>query len=417
MRHVIITAFLATLALPATAMADSPRFYGALMGHYILTDDQRPDLDDAGGLTGALGWTLSGPDAGYALDLELGGFGSYINHRSDAVHDYFHGVGLDLRWRPLGEAPVSPYLIGGAGVTYEDTQFLDRAYPMVNLGAGLRIVTPFRNVHLRAESRAYGVFNDRIGAFNTPPTPDEDFFVDARFGIGLEVAFSTAQAAVDTDGDGVVDGRDRCAATPTGQAVDGQGCPLPADSDADGVPDDRDACPDTDVGVAVLSTGCPPAPPAPAPAPAPEEAPDLDGDGVPNEADGCPNTPRGMEVDDRGCVIRQVVVFDDVNFEFNADRLTPVARDRLLNMASGLRGQPDLRLEIAGHTDAIGSEQANVALSRQRAESVRRYLVEQGIPSHRLTARGYGEGRPVASNETEVGRARNRRVEFHVLAP
>ncbi len=416
MRHLTTAVLLGALALPVMAQGDTPRLYGALMGHAVLTDDQRPDLDDAGGVTGALGWTLSRAGSGQKLDLELGGFSSYIDHESNAVNDYFHGIGLDLRWRPLGDNPVSPYLIGGAGVTYEDTQFLDRSYPVVNLGLGLRVDTPFRNVRLRAESRAYGVFNDRIGAFNNPPTPDEDFFVDARIALGVEVGFSTVDAVTDLDGDGVVDPRDRCPATPATVKVDGQGCPLPVDSDGDGVPDERDACPDTARGVAVLSTGCPPPLPEPTPTPVPVN-PDLDGDGVLNDDDGCPNTPPGMKVDPRGCVVKQVVVFDDVNFEFNSDRLTPDARNRLLNMADGLRGQPDLLLEIAGHTDSIGSEAANLKLSRQRADAVRRYLVEQGIPAHRLNAVGFGEAQPVATNMYEAGRAQNRRVEFRVIKP
>lgn len=407
---------LALCLAAGVSQAESDRFYGALMGHYVFSDDARPDLDDAGGWSAALGWTLPTDWERARIDIEFSGFGSYIDHESDAVNDYFHGVGLDLRWRPFAGAGVDPYLIGGGGAVYEDTQFLDKTFPMVNLGLGMRVATPFRNISLRGETRAYGVFNDRIGVFATPPRADEDFYIDTRISLGVEVAFSTAVAVGDADDDGVIDGRDQCEGTPLGREIDGRGCPLPADSDGDGVTDDRDACPGTPVGVAVLSTGCPPEPVAAMVTPAPAAPLDADGDGVANTADRCPDTPRGMRVDAAGCVVQQVVVFPDVNFEFGSDRLTPGARNTLLNMAGGLRGQPTLKLEIAGHTDALGTQVFNLKLSQKRAEAVRAYLMANGIAGDRLMANGYGEGNPVASNASEAGRAENRRVEFRVTS-
>jgi OOP family OmpA-OmpF porin len=83
-------------------------------------------------------------------------------------------------------------------------------------------------------------------------------------------------------------------------------------------------------------------------------------------------------------------------------------------VAKALQAQQNFNVEIAGHTDSTGSASYNENLSDQRAKSVRQYLIEQGIDADRLTARGYGELEPIASNENQSGRAMNRRVEFRV---
>ena len=81
------------------------------------------------------------------------------------------------------------------------------------------------------------------------------------------------------------------------------------------------------------------------------------------------------------------------------------------------RRYPDLRIEVGGHTDSRGSDALNLRLSQRRAESVLEYLAQAGVSRSRLSAVGYGEARPVASNDNETGRALNRRVEFVVLNP
>jgi OmpA-OmpF porin, OOP family len=142
---------------------------------------------------------------------------------------------------------------------------------------------------------------------------------------------------------------------------------------------------------------------------------DSDGDGVVDGVDRCPNTLRGAQVDQYGCAIKQVVTLEGVHFEYDSARLTPDSMAILDKVAETLQGQPSMEVEIAGHCSNEGSDAYNQRLSEQRADSVRRYLVNRGIASHRLRAVGYGESRPVASNETESGRAKNRRVEFHIL--
>ena len=161
----------------------------------------------------------------------------------------------------------------------------------------------------------------------------------------------------------------------------------------------------------------PPAPVMTPPPPAPVVAPprDSDGDGVLDDNDRCPNTPAGFTVDSSGCMIKQTVVLRGVNFEFDSDRMTVPARETLDHVADAIKAQPGLEIEIDGHTDSRGSDAYNQRLSQRRADAVRSYLVTRGVEGRTLVARGFGESRPVASNDTDEGRTENRRVEFVVL--
>ena len=147
------------------------------------------------------------------------------------------------------------------------------------------------------------------------------------------------------------------------------------------------------------------------------EAPpaDSDGDGVVDGVDRCPNTLRGTKVDQYGCAIRQVVTLEGVNFEYNSAVLTSDSLAILDGVARTLEGQSSMEVEIAGHCSSEGSDRYNQGLSERRADSVRNYLVRKGVSSGRMRAVGYGESRPIASNDTESGRSKNRRVEFNIL--
>ena len=80
-----------------------------------------------------------------------------------------------------------------------------------------------------------------------------------------------------------------------------------------------------------------------------------------------------------------------------------------------MKSQATLRIEVSGHTDNTGDKKANVILSEQRARAVVNFLIEKGIPAARMTYKGYGDTKPVASNDTEEGKAKNRRTEFSIL--
>ena len=148
---------------------------------------------------------------------------------------------------------------------------------------------------------------------------------------------------------------------------------------------------------------------------------DSDGDGVPDTADLCPDTPAGTEVDAKGCPKAQEIgdaepaaalLDETVYFEFDKSDLTAAARAKLDAIAAAIAeaGDAVLSIKLAGHTDEIGTDAYNQALSERRAGSVRDYLSRKGIAADLLSLTAYGETRPAASNDTEAGRAQNRRV-------
>ena len=109
------------------------------------------------------------------------------------------------------------------------------------------------------------------------------------------------------------------------------------------------------------------------------------------------------------------IVLNNMYFEFKSYKLLPESKYELNRIIEIMRENPTLTIAVGGHTDIIGSDAANLKLSKQRAESVVDYLAQRGIPRSRLVAKGYGRSRPVASNKTEEGRKKNRRVEIEVL--
>lgn len=205
------------------------------------------------------------------------------------------------------------------------------------------------------------------------------------------------------------------------------------DDDRDSVPDSEDWCPATAPNTRVGSNGCadwevpveckpvaaasPPVPVVPAKQAAAAPAADTDGDGVADPADQCAGTPAGMAVDATGCVQIEKVVLKGVSFEMGSATLRPDAAQTLRTVATAMKASPKTTVEIGGHTDSIGPADKNQRLSQRRAESVKRFLVGEGVDAARLDAKGYGEDQPVADNQTDAGRANNRRVEFKVTKP
>jgi len=141
-------------------------------------------------------------------------------------------------------------------------------------------------------------------------------------------------------------------------------------------------------------------PPSPPPPPPPEPAP-------------C-HVPPGFKVDANCHIIEQSVIVRAVDFEFNSTNLTAPAQQTLDEVASALLTQPELHVEIQGHTDSIGSSAYNLNLSQKRADAVRAYLISKGISASALAAKGYGKTKPIADNNTAEGRAENRRVAFEL---
>jgi len=161
---------------------------------------------------------------------------------------------------------------------------------------------------------------------------------------------------------------------------------------------------------------CPPPTPIPArtaAAPPVRKPPlDSDGDGVMDDNDKCPGTPRGAKVDQWGCWI-----LPDIQFEFDKHEILPKYRPVLDEVAEVMKMNPGLRMILGGHTCTMGTERYNVRLSENRAEAVKRYLVGRGADPMDILSKWYYYSRPKASNDTEEGRAKNRRTELEPVLP
>lgn len=142
---------------------------------------------------------------------------------------------------------------------------------------------------------------------------------------------------------------------------------------------------------------------------------DTDNDGVLDHHDQCADSPSEFSVDKKGCSIIELN-FGGVNFEPRSFDLTEKSQKLLDEVVVTINASPELQIiEVQAHTDYKGSGEANLKLSEKRAESVKAYLVSQGVVEKRLVAKGYGESQPIADNKTEEGRAKNRRVELKVI--
>ncbi len=230
----------------------------------------------------------------------------------------------------------------------------------------------------------------------------------------------------DTDGDGIEDRKDACPNTPG--LAEFNGCP---DTDGDGIPDPQDACP-TVAGLAALN-GCPDADGdgiTDAQDQCPNEAgpkanngcpyKDRDGDGVLDKDDQCPDVPG--TVANKGCPEVSMEIIKKLNdysktilFDYDKATIRKESYSALQSIADIMKEYPNSNFLIEGHTDSRGSDAYNEKLSHERAGSVREYLTTIGMQGSRLTSKGFGETRPIATNNTAAGRQQNRRVEISLM--
>ncbi|MDF1821305.1 MAG: OmpA family protein [Alcanivoracaceae bacterium] len=331
------------VALCAAAHASSDAVdesYVSGMALFIETGDDR-NSDDGLGVRGLYGKHLR--DGWF---LELGGYAATIETGGGGTDTYTYGLGADLAYRFGNREGLTPFLLAGAGMSYNDIEAdgRDDTSGYVNAGAGVLSGRLF-GTQLRARAEARYVRDNY-----------SDDLEDIHIGIGLEMPLGRIPERVVEKQVVITDTRE----VPVNEK----------DSDNDSVPDSRDDCPGT-----------------------------LD----------------GARVDARGCLIgNQVLTLRSVNFVSGSAQLLKSSEVTLVSVATALEQQPDLLLSINGHTDSQGTDEANLVLSQQRANSVRDFLIAQGIDAARLQANGFGEQRPVADNDTREGRAMNRRVEFEL---
>jgi OOP family OmpA-OmpF porin len=347
----LIALALAGTALSAHAMDD--RLYVAPSVSYTLTDSDRK-ADDGWGAGVALGKPLNEK---WNLEFLLRGEKMNIDNSSSDVDIYTMGAnGLYFFNRNPGFAP---YAVMGLG--YMRTKIPGEADNgiMGNLGVGfMRQLSD--NVALRADAR-YRLVSNNLAGYNA------NTFGDVLINVGLNIAL--------------------------GQKAQPQPVAQPA--------------PEPMPAAQPAPEPMPVAQPAPQPAPAPEP--------VVQPAEPAPvlktKQAEQLEKAQSGDV---VTILEGVNFEFDSSRLRPDAIVILDEAVLVLNHRKDMNVDIVGHTDSIGTKQYNQGLSERRAKSVYDFFVSKGIAADRMTTRGFGETKPVATNKTRAGRAKNRRVELHV---
>jgi OOP family OmpA-OmpF porin len=350
-RMTAVAALAAGTALTADAQESANSSYVTILPHYVNVDDDRRGTDDDGQGL-AIGY---GRQIGDRWAWELQPFTDSFGTQPEAFSDFSrNGVGFDFKYAFRSGDGFAPFVLLGGGVARNEvipSTLNDNDY---FANAGLGFVTGElgdSGVRVRAEVR---YVRDRYEIGN------EGHKNERRIALGVQIPLGRK---------------------PTERIVEREVV--------------REVTRDVPANIV-----------------------DSDNDGVPDQVDRCPGTLAGLATDNRGCAAtaeQSSVRLDGVSFEFNSAELTARARETLRGVVEALRGEPGLRAEIAGHTDASGPDEYNQRLSQQRSESVQQYLVSQGIDRNRLVARGYGESRPVADNSTDAGRERNRRVEFNVL--
>ncbi|WP_149273473.1 OmpA family protein [Pareuzebyella sediminis] len=238
-----------------------------------------------------------------------------------------------------------------------------------------------------------------LEAFNGCPDADGDGIEDSKDACPNEAGSKEMNGCPDADGDGVADKDDKCPNEAGLASL--AGCP---DADGDGVADGDDSCPN-EAGPAE-NKGCP--------------WPDSDGDGVLDKDDKCPDV--AGTVANEGCPEVTEEVQKQLNeyartilFDTGKSSIKAESTSVMVDIIQILNEYPNAKFTVEGHTDSVGSEKLNQSLSESRALSVKEFLVDKGIEEFRLSAVGYGESKPIASNNTRAGRAENRRVEINLV--
>jgi OmpA-OmpF porin, OOP family len=379
------------------------------------------------------------------LDLmlkgDMGWFRSDLSSHLDMVNPL-----LNVRYKFSDETKnFRPYLFAGPGFLW------DNAETGVNFDAGLGGKYYFNpGTAFYAElGYIHDIEVERAGK------TVKDKFVKAT--VGLEFDFGKAK---DSDMDGVSDKKDKCPDTPAGVAVDAKGCPV--DTDGDGVADYLDDCP-TVAGLTSLK-GCPDndkdgiadkddACPDVAGLASLKGCPDADGDGITDKDDKCPDTPKGYKVDSKGCpldtdkdgvideedncptvagtkdnkgcpvvektaeeMIPPEMQIDPVYFDYDKSNVLKVEKAKIEKLVKILKSNDSYSVDLTGNADSKGTEEYNMKLSERRIDSVVKAITTSGVKAVRISKqKPLGETKPAATNDTEEGRALNRRVTFEVI--
>jgi outer membrane protein OmpA-like peptidoglycan-associated protein len=377
-------------ALPITIVGN----IGVMFRH----DNSINDPAEHSGTQGGLG-------VGDEIRLAVGAFAPLFKERFRLGLTFFAQTGIQsdsitgntflttqntpVEWQAEGRMKLPPI---------HGTSILENWF--VGAGLGTRLTDGYGG----PDFRLIGLIGSYIPIVDTnPKSPDRD-----------KVRVSIHENEKDTDGDGIPDDVDACPTEPEDHKDPdpNDGCPALPDRDGDGIPDKFDKCPDQpeDKDGIDDTDGCP------------ED--DADQDGIPDTKDACPKEPGQPDPDPKknGCPRfihlegSTVRVLQQVHFQTGSATILPDSFPMLQEIVALLKANPDIRrMRIEGHTDNRGNADMNLDLSKRRAASVRQWLVDHGIAGGRLESEGYGLTQPIASNDSDEGRALNRRVEFKIV--
>jgi outer membrane protein OmpA-like peptidoglycan-associated protein len=316
-------------------------------------------------------------------------------------------IGAGLNFKIAHNVAMS--LNGGYafGVKNSEDHIFFGAGIMLDLGKGDKVDTvPVEAPVVLADTDGDGIADiddacpevPGIVEFNGCPDTDGDGIEDSKDECPTVAGVAEFNGCPDTDGDGIPDIKDACP-NEKGIAKFG-GCPDP-DRDGDGVVNDKDKCPDTPGSIAAY--GCP----------------DRDGDGVADASDKCPDV--AGPATNQGCpdlkAEEKKILQDAQNIQFETGKavIRPASYKTLDKVAEILKTYNYYDVSIEGHTDNVGKPDSNQKLSEARAAAAMQYLISKGVSADRMSSKGFGQTKPIAENTTAVGRAENRRVEFHLI--
>ena len=316
----------------------------------------------------------------------------------------YYGVDGTIKYNFLKNTVIDPFVEIGGGYTWVDEIGAGTA----NGGLGLNIWFT-ENIGLTLQSTYKHAFEDylpkhfqhlaginiKFGGTDT----DGDGIYDKDDACPEVAGLEAFNGCPDADGDGIEDSKDACPNEAGSKEMNG--CP---DADGDGVADKDDACP-SEAGPAA-NKGCPYL--------------DKDGDGVLDKDDMCPDV--AGTVANKGCPEVTEEVQKKLNdyartilFDTGKSSIKAESTSVMVDIITILKEYPNAKFTVEGHTDSVGSAKLNQSLSESRALSVKEFLVDKGIEEFRLSAIGYGEEKPIASNATRSGRTQNRRVEINLV--
>jgi len=436
--RVVSTLTIGALGIALTSFASAEtyddRWYIAPSLSYIIPDSDR-DAEDGFGFNFGIGKSV----AKY-WNIELNGIHDSMDADTGGNDFSQTGAFVDGLFIMNRAAKFSPYGVLGAGALNTEVNNDSEINPAAHAGIGFMYELNKHGAGIRSDVRYRMDFDDRIA--------DNDNFGDIVVNLGLyiplgekhkkAVAAATLIPAViksepkvvisDLDNDGIPDAKDKCSNTPSNVKIDAFGCELdqdgdkvadskdqcdntpanvnvnalgcPVDSDKDGVADYLDQCKDNLPGAVVNAMGC---------------EPDSDGDGIADARDACPNSITTKNTGLDGCSLNEIVKTQKYAFEVGSAELKESATMVLTGLAERLNAHPNEQIEIVGHTDNVGPKWFNNKLSVERAAAIKQFLVEQGVNETRLMTKGIGSNNPVADNDTDQGRAKNRRVEMFVM--